>query len=113
MKVVVVGAAGQLGRVTAERWAAGHDVTALTRREVDLTDGAAVERALDALAPELIINCAAYNDVDGAEEAPVTAFAVNTLAVRSLAGVAARTGATLVHYSTDFVFDGVERSTPY
>jgi dTDP-4-dehydrorhamnose reductase len=113
MKVVVVGAAGQLGRVTAESWAAAHEVTPLTRREVDLTDGAAVERAIEAVAPGLIVNCAAYNDVDGAEDAPVTAFAVNALAVRSLAAVASRTGATLVHYSTDFVFDGVDRTTPY
>jgi dTDP-4-dehydrorhamnose reductase len=113
MKVVVIGAAGQLGRVTAERWAAAHEVTPLTRREVDLTDGAALERALDALAPDLILNCAAYNDVDGAEDAPVTAFAVNALAVRSLAAVAARHGAVLVHYSTDFVFDGVDRTAPY
>ena len=113
MKVVVVGAAGQLGRVTADRWAAGHEVTRLTRREVDLTDAAALEQALDALAPEVILNCAAYNDVDGAEETPVAAFAVNALAVRSLAAVAARHGATLVHYSTDFVFDGADRATPY
>jgi dTDP-4-dehydrorhamnose reductase len=113
MKVVVVGAAGQLGRVTTDRWARDHAVTALTRREVDLTDAAALERALDVVAPDLIVNCAAYNDVDGAEETPVPAFAVNALAVRSLAAVAARTGATLVHYSTDFVFDGVDRTTPY
>ena len=113
MKVVVVGAAGQLGRVTVERWAAAHDVTALTRREVDLADAAALERTLDGLAPGLILNCAAYNDVDGAEDAPATAFTVNALAVRSLAAVAARSGATLVHYSTDFVFDGVDRTSPY
>jgi dTDP-4-dehydrorhamnose reductase len=113
MKVAVIGAAGQLGRVTAERWGRDHEVTALTRREVDLADAAALEHLLDGLAPDLIINCAAYNDVDGAEEAPVTAFTVNALAVRSLAAVAARTGATLVHYSTDFVFDGAERAAPY
>jgi dTDP-4-dehydrorhamnose reductase len=113
MKVAIVGAAGQLGRVTVERWAAAHEVTALTRREVDLADAAALERTLDALAPALIVNCAAYNDVDGAEDAPATAFTVNALAVRSLAAVAARTGATLVHYSTDFVFDGADRTTPY
>jgi dTDP-4-dehydrorhamnose reductase len=113
MKVVVVGAAGQLGRVTAEQWAREHAVTPLTRREVDLTDAAALERTLDALAPELILNCAAWNDVDGAEDTPAPAFAVNALAVRSLAAVAARHAATLVHYSTDFVFDGVDRTTPY
>jgi len=88
-------------------------VTALTRREVDLADAAALERTLDGLAPALILNCAAYNDVDGAEDAPATAFTVNALAVRSLAAVAARSGATLVHYSTDFVFDGVDRTSPY
>jgi dTDP-4-dehydrorhamnose reductase len=113
MKVAVIGAAGQLGRVTADRWARDHEVTALTRREVDLADAAALEHLLDRLAPDLILNCAAYNDVDGAEEAPVTAFTVNALAVRSLAAVAARVGATLVHYSTDFVFDGVDRTAPY
>ena len=113
MRVAVVGAAGQLGRVTVEQWARAHEVTALTRREVDLADAAALERVLDAVAPELILNCAAYNDVDGAEDSPMTAFTVNALAVRSLAAVAARTGATLVHYSTDFVFDGVDRTTPY
>ena len=113
MKVLVVGAAGQLGRVTAERWAAGHEVVALTRQQVDLTDAPALERAVDAIAPGLILNCAAYNDVDGAEDAPALALAVNALAVRSLAAAAARAGATLVHYSTDFVFDGVDRTTPY
>lgn len=113
MRVAVVGAAGQLGRVTAEQWAIDHDVVAVTRREVDLTDAAALERTLEAIAPALILNCAAHNDVDGAEDSPVPAFAVNALAVRSLAAVARRLGATLVHYSTDFVFDGVGRTTPY
>jgi dTDP-4-dehydrorhamnose reductase len=113
MKVAVLGAAGQLGRVTAEHWSKGHDVTALTRRDIDLADAAGLERALDALAPDLILNCAAWNDVDGAEDQPVAAFTVNALAVRSLAAVAARTGATLVHYGTDFVFDGADRTTPY
>jgi dTDP-4-dehydrorhamnose reductase len=113
MTVAVVGAAGQLGRVTAEHWAADHEVVALTRREVDLADAAALERTLDAIAPALIVNCAAHNDVDGAEDAPVPAFTVNALAVRSLAAVARRHDATLVHYSTDFVFDGVGRTVPY
>jgi dTDP-4-dehydrorhamnose reductase len=113
MKVLVVGAAGQLGRVTAERWAAAHDVITLTRQAIDLTDAPALERAVDAIAPALILNCAAYNDVDGAEDAPSLALAVNALAVRSLAAAATRAGATLVHYSTDFVFDGANRTTPY
>jgi len=113
MTVVVVGAAGQLGRVTVERWARDHEVVALTRREVDLADAAAVEARVAAAAPSLILNCAAWNDVDAAEDAPAAAFAVNALAVRSLAAAAGRTGATLVHYSTDFVFDGADRTEPY
>jgi dTDP-4-dehydrorhamnose reductase len=113
MTVVVVGAAGQLGRVTVERWSREHQVVALTRRELDLADAAAVEARVAAASPSLILNCAAWNDVDGAEDTPVPAFAVNALAVRSLAAAAARTGATLVHYGTDFVFDGVDRTVPY
>jgi dTDP-4-dehydrorhamnose reductase len=117
VRVAVLGAAGQLGRVTAAHWAQihshSHHVTALTRREVDLADAAALERTLDALGPDLILNCAAWNDVDGAEDQPAPAFTINALAVRSLAAVAARTGATLVHYGTDFVFDGIDRTTPY
>ncbi|HEY8551497.1 MAG TPA: dTDP-4-dehydrorhamnose reductase [Vicinamibacterales bacterium] len=114
MRVLVVGAAGQLGRVTTARWSsAGHAVGTLTRAEVDLTNARALEAAVEALAPELILNCAAYNDVDGAEDDPVTALAVNALAVRSLAAVARRIGAVLVHYSTDFVFDGEGRTSPY
>jgi dTDP-4-dehydrorhamnose reductase len=110
--VAVVGAAGQLGRVTAERWSAGHRLVALTRADVDLTDAAALEARLDAVGPELIVNCAAYNNVDGAEDDARTALAVNAMAVRSLAAVAVRSGAVLVHYSTDFVFDGTA-SEPY
>jgi dTDP-4-dehydrorhamnose reductase len=113
MRVVVLGAAGQLGRVTAARWSATDDVLPLTRADVDLTDARALEARLDALRPELIVNCAAYNDVDGAEDDPSRALAVNALAVRSMAASARRCGATLVHYSTDFVFDGRDRSTPY
>jgi dTDP-4-dehydrorhamnose reductase len=65
-----------------------------------------VARALDEIAPALIINCAAFNNVDGAEDRPVDALAANAFGVRSLARGAQRHGATLVHYSTDFVFDG-------
>jgi dTDP-4-dehydrorhamnose reductase len=112
MRVAVLGAAGQLGRATAAWWRERGDVRALTRREVDVADPAALDATLAALAPDLILNCAAYNDVDGAETDPVTALAVNALAVRSLAAVSGRLGATLVHYSTDFVFDGLA-SEPY
>jgi dTDP-4-dehydrorhamnose reductase len=61
----------------------------------------------------VIVNCAAFNDVDGAEERPEQALAVNAFAVRSLALAAETAGAVLVHYSTDFVFDGRRRAEPY
>jgi dTDP-4-dehydrorhamnose reductase len=71
-----------------------------------------VRRAVADASPALIVNCTAFNDVDGAEARPLEALAVNAFAVRSLARAARETGATLVHYSTDFVFDGAA-SSPY
>lgn len=113
MRAVILGAAGQLGGATVARLtAAGHDVVALTRQEVDLTDAAALVRAVVAAAPDVILNCAAYNQVDQAEDDPVPALQVNALAPRALAQAAERLGATLVHYGTDFVFDGTA-SRPY
>src|SRR5687767_12938889 len=84
----------------------GATLVAHTRASLDITDGNAVARAVAAAAPQVIVNCAAFNDVDGAESAPLDALSVNALAVRSLARAAAAAGATLIHYSTDFVFDG-------
>ena len=106
MNIVVVGAAGQLGRALAELAAKSHTVAAWTRQDLDLTRPDQVDRALRAAAPDVIFNCAAYNNVDGAEDEPVTALAINAWAVRDLARTARAIGATFVHYSTDFVFDG-------
>jgi len=108
MKVAVVGAAGMLGAVTVREWRDhGHDVMALTRSELDVTNPRDVKDTIGALAPEVLVNCTAYNRVDDAEDDPSTALAVNTWAVRSMARAASRAGAIFVHYSTDFVFDGV------
>jgi len=106
MKIVIVGAHGQLGSaVVRELRGDGLEVTALARRVLDVTSRRAVD-GLMAFAPDVIINCTAWNDVDGAETQAAAAFAVNHTAVSHLAGVARRAGATLVHYSSDFVFDG-------
>lgn len=108
MTVVVVGAAGMLGAVTVREWRNhGHDVIALTRSELNVTNAQDVRDVLVALAPDIVINCTAYNRVDDAEDDPSTALAVNTWAVRSMARAAGEAGAVFVHYSTDFVFDGV------
>lgn len=106
MKVLVTGAAGQLGRAIVDQFSTDHDVTPLTRRELDLTRDEDVLQAIRQGRPELIINCSAFNDVDGAEDAQVTALDVNAFAVRALARAARELGATFIHYSTDFVFDG-------
>ena len=112
MKVLVTGAGGQLGRTVAPVFASEYEVAALTRGDLDLTDAAAVRATVAGLRPGVIVNCAAYNAVDGAEDDPVTALAVNAFGVRSLARAAAGIDATLVHYGTDFVFDGTA-SEPY
>ena len=113
MKVVVTGAAGQLGAATALAWtAAGHEVSGLTRTDLDLTNPARVRAVIEAIRPELIINCAADNGVDAAEATPLPPLATNAWAVRTLARLAADLDCTLVHYSTDFVFDG-ETDRPY
>jgi dTDP-4-dehydrorhamnose reductase len=104
-RVLVTGAAGQLGSAILQAFA-GRVVFAPTRSALDITDPQAVARAVTAASPDAIINCAAFNDVDGAEVRPQEAMAANAMAVRSLARAAEGCGAALVHYSTDFVFDG-------
>jgi dTDP-4-dehydrorhamnose reductase len=106
MKIVVTGAAGQLGSEIVERFAGRAEIVPVTRQTLDLGDGRAVESFLSAQVPDVVINCAAYNNVDGAEDNAAEALRVNALAVRALAQGAARAGAALVHYGTDFVFDG-------
>ena len=109
--VLVTGATGRLATFVAGAFA-DRPVIAVTRAQCDITDPAAVRQVVSQAEPTVIINCASYNDVDGAEDAPSDALRVNASGVRSLARAAEESGATLVHYSTDFVFDG-EGSTPY
>ena len=112
-RVLVVGAAGRLGRVVCEELTrAGYSVIGLTRSDLDITVESAVERQVRDAAPHVIVNCVAYNQVDKAETEASTAFAVNAQGPRLLAKAAARADALFVHYSTDFVFDG-RTGTPY
>jgi len=111
LRVFVTGAAGQLGSALVSRFA-DCDLMCPSSASLDIADGAAVRRAVATATPDLVVNCAAYNDVDGAEDRPQDALAVNAFAVRTLARAAEACGATLIHYSTDFVFDGTA-STPY
>jgi len=110
-RVFVTGAAGRLGAAIVSAFQ-DRQVTAHTRASLDITDADAVSRAVAAARPDVIINCAAFNDVDGAESAPIAALAGNAFAPRNLARAARDSGAVLVHYGTDFVFDG-RASQPY
>jgi dTDP-4-dehydrorhamnose reductase len=106
VKIAVVGARGQLGAAIVDEFARGHDVSPLGRADLDIRDRSAVAEVIDRITPDLVINCAAYNAVDDAEDNPVEALMLNAFAVRTLAREAARVGAAFVHYSSDFVFDG-------
>ena len=111
--VVVFGAAGQLGIELIRQLRARHyAVAAWDRSQVDITNAAAVERALARSDPEVVFNAAAYNQVDVAEKEPQAAFLVNALAVRNLAVASRQVDARFVHFSTDHVFDGAARR-PY
>src|SRR6185436_19242412 len=93
-------------------FAAAHEVVPLTHEALDVTRDADVASLIDRLRPDAIINCTGYNNVDEAEDHPVDALNLNAFAVRALARAAADLDAVLVHFSTDFVFDGTA-SMPY
>lgn len=107
MKIVVTGAAGQLGRdVVLHAQSAGDEVVAVDRSSLDITDSAAVRALLWSVRPDAVINAAAYTAVDACETNATVAFAVNADAVGFLAAACDDVGAHLVHVSTDYVFDG-------
>lgn len=119
-KAIVLGRSGQLGTelvtVLEER---GWTVRGYARSELDVTSAAAVEQAIATEMPDVVLNATAYNMVDVAEREPEAAFAGNALAVRNIAVACRQADARLVHFSTDYVFDGtagrpyVETDTPH
>ena len=111
MRVLVTGARGLLGAAIVREFH-GTDVHAFDHDGLDVADKAAVHDVVAAAKPDVVINCAAYNNVDRAEQEAEAALRVNALAVLALARAARDAGAVLVHYSTDFVFDG-EADRPY
>ena len=113
MRLLVTGAAGMLGKdLVRAAEAAGHDTVGLAREDADITDLAAIDAAVRESAPDIVINCAGWTDVDGAEASSEQAHRANAEGAGNVATAAASAGAWIVQISTDYVFDGNKRS-PY
>jgi dTDP-4-dehydrorhamnose reductase len=112
MRIAIVGASGQLG--TALRACLKGEILPLTHAEIEITDPARIDAALSAARPDCVINAAAYNFVDRAEDEPQAAHDVNALGPYNLARWCERSGASLLHVSTDYVFGAdATRTTPF
>ena len=112
MKVLITGAAGQVGRALADSSPPAAQLTGMSHQQLDIGDVAAVAGCVQELRPDIIINAAAYTAVDRAEAEASLARRINTEGARNLATAARDVGARLIHISTDFVFGG-NSSTPY
>jgi len=113
-KVLVIGAGGMLGQDICARFAPHFALVTTSRRSgdirLDITDGEATRRAIGETAPDVVILCAAYTDVDGCERNPEEAYRVNAFGAANVASACADVGARLLFISTDYVFDGAKRS---
>ena len=103
IKTLILGAGGMLGKDLSKVFP---DAVQLTHSELDITDEAKVSSTIEKIRPEIVINAAAYTNVDGCEDNQELAFNVNGKALKYIARSCSGAGATLVHYSTDYVFDG-------
>lgn len=112
MKALIVGAGGGLGTSLMGTAPDGATTTGLNRDQLDITDTGSVNAALRHYSPEIVFNCAAWTDVDGAEAHPDEAHAVNETGAANVAAACNAAGARLIHLSTDFVFDGT-KGAPY
>jgi dTDP-4-dehydrorhamnose reductase len=106
MKILIVGAGGQLGRAL-QTVLTGHEIIALTHSRLDVTRFEDTREAITTHCPDVVINAAAYTNVDGAESDQAGAYKLNALAPRNLSIASYEIGAPLVHVSTDYVFDGL------
>jgi dTDP-4-dehydrorhamnose reductase len=112
VRILVTGAAGQVGARVVETLAGPHELLGTARDALDLADREQVEQVVAEFAPDVVVNTAAMTNVDACERDPERAFAVNALGVRHLAVATARRDVHLVHVSTDYVFDG-DATRPY
>lgn len=112
MKIVVIGANGQLGSELCARLESDHEVTALTHADIEITSMDSVKSVMTVIKPDVIINTAAYHNVPECEKNPEISFKVNAIGALNLAKISTDIDSVLVHYSTDYVFDGGKRE-PY
>jgi len=112
MKILILGSRGRLAAALAREWAARHEVTALSRDDVDVADPVALERCLGARSFDLLVNGTGLTNVDACESRRDEARAVNAVAPAVMAASAGSCGARLIHFSTDYVFDG-KKQEPY
>ncbi len=111
-RILLIGAGGQVGEALTRTLKPLGEVVAPGLGELDFTDGDSIRRAIRETQPRWVVNAAAYTAVDQAETEPELAFAINATALEIVAEEAKRIGAAVVHYSTDYVFDG-QKQTPY
>ncbi|MBP1602362.1 MAG: dTDP-4-dehydrorhamnose reductase, partial [Acidobacteria bacterium] len=112
MRIVIVGARGMLGTDLMRAFGGRGELTGLDIEELDITDEARCRACIGALSPDLVINAAAMTRVDDCESHAEEAFRVNGVGAGNVAAAASESGARLVHYSTDYVFDG-RKQGPY
>ncbi|MCR4314817.1 MAG: dTDP-4-dehydrorhamnose reductase [Planctomycetes bacterium] len=114
MKILVIGASGQLGsefcKLASERRA---EVIPLSHADIEVCDGGSIDAALEKYRPEVVLNTSAYHNVEKAEDEVARAFEVNAVAVKLLAVACEKRGMKLVHCSTDYVFDGAQQVEPF
>ncbi|HET9096726.1 MAG TPA: dTDP-4-dehydrorhamnose reductase, partial [Candidatus Baltobacteraceae bacterium] len=110
-RVLIFGGSGQLGGEIRKNWT-GVRISSPSHADVDITDAAAVERAIEQHAPDAVVNCAAFHNVERCESEPSNAFEANALAVNAMAQACANRSTVFVTISTDYVFDG-EAGRPY
>lgn len=112
MKILITGANGQLATEYRNFFGGAgiNEVVALSRKELDISDYQSISKAISDNKPAVVINCAAYNLVDRAEEDRDAAFRVNSAGVKNLAAVCRQNNAFLIHYSSDYVFDGAKEN---
>jgi dTDP-4-dehydrorhamnose reductase len=111
MKVLLIGGTGQLGSAIRACWLSD-EVIAPPHEELDLHDTSSIERAVEEISPEIVVNCAAFHNVDSCEEQPEVAFSINALAVDRIAAICEVRDVAFLTISTDYVFDG-RATQPY